>query len=311
MRFPMAAAIAVLALCASVALAACGSDSDNESESVVEGRFALVPDAPDGYADLAGEAILDRTEDGTEATIELTGLRSGAEYLAHVHAAGCDQPDPGGPHYKFDPDGSDMPPNEIHFSFTANAAGEGEAEASNAQTIPVGEAGSIVVHAAEMEAMGDDSGDGAAGMGDGGSGHSHSDKIACAELEGGTVSAATGGGDDTEHAAGSETKEGGSAGAGSEAAAGGDRGAAVPTIVVRGGEPVGGVAQLEYDAGEEVSFAVRSDVAEEVHVHGYDISERVPAGGTARISFPADIEGIFEVELEELGVPIAELQVNP
>jgi hypothetical protein len=74
---------------------------------------------------------------------------------------------------------------------------------------------------------------------------------------------------------------------------------------------VGGPRELEYDAGEAVRFSVRSDVADEVHVHGYDLSKEVPAGGTVTFSFTADIEGIFEVELEERGEQIAELRVNP
>ncbi|MGE0066133.1 MAG: hypothetical protein AB7T48_02165 [Solirubrobacterales bacterium] len=85
----------------------------------------------------------------------------------------------------------------------------------------------------------------------------------------------------------------------------------VPTIVVRGGEPVGGVAELSFDAGEVVRFKVESDVADELHLHGYDISKPVAAGGSATFEFPADIEGIFELELEERAVPLAELQVNP
>lgn len=83
------------------------------------------------------------------------------------------------------------------------------------------------------------------------------------------------------------------------------------TIVVRGGEPVGGVRELEYSAGSQVRFQVRSDVADEVHVHGYDLMEDVKAGGTVSFSFPADIEGIFEVELEDQQVQVAELRVNP
>jgi hypothetical protein len=83
------------------------------------------------------------------------------------------------------------------------------------------------------------------------------------------------------------------------------------TIVVRGGRPVGGPRELEYDAGEAVRFSVRSDVADEVHVHGYDLSKEVPAGGTVTFSFTADIEGIFEVELEEQQEQIAELRINP
>ncbi len=85
----------------------------------------------------------------------------------------------------------------------------------------------------------------------------------------------------------------------------------IETVVVRDGEPVGGVAELEYDAGEQVRFRVSSNEADEVHVHGYDIEEEIPAGGTATVSFPADIEGIFEVELHGSEKQIAELRVNP
>jgi hypothetical protein len=86
---------------------------------------------------------------------------------------------------------------------------------------------------------------------------------------------------------------------------------AVPTIVVRDGKPVGEVEELEFSAGEQVRFNVRSNEADEVHVHGYDLEEAVPAGGTARFSFPADLEGIYEVELHHSGELIAELRVNP
>lgn len=100
---------------------------------------------------------------------------------------------------------------------------------------------------------------------------------------------------------------------GEKAAKGGDGGGvpAMTTIVIRGGEPVGGVQELEYGAGEQVRFDVRSDVADEIHVHGYDVMRDVPAGGSVSFSFPAEIEGIFEIELEERGEQIAELRVNP
>jgi len=85
----------------------------------------------------------------------------------------------------------------------------------------------------------------------------------------------------------------------------------VPTIVVRNGEPVGGVKELEYSAGEEIRFRVSSDAAEEIHVHGYDLMKDVPAGGTVEFDFPAELEGIYEAELEGLGVQIVELRINP
>jgi len=85
----------------------------------------------------------------------------------------------------------------------------------------------------------------------------------------------------------------------------------VARIVVESGQPRGGVERLSFDSGERVRFVVRSDVADEVHVHGYDISKDVPAGGSVLFGFPASIEGVFEVELEGQGVEIAELRVSP
>jgi hypothetical protein len=88
-------------------------------------------------------------------------------------------------------------------------------------------------------------------------------------------------------------------------------GGKVPTIVIRDGKPVGGIKQLEYNAGDQIRFEVTSDVADEVHVHGYDLMQNVPAGGTVSFDFPAEIEGIFEAELEGRKEQIAEIRVNP
>lgn len=85
----------------------------------------------------------------------------------------------------------------------------------------------------------------------------------------------------------------------------------VPVITIEGGQPKGGVQELEFTAGDEVRFEVRSDVAEHVHVHGYDVIQDVTPGKPVVFAFPADIEGVFEVELEDSATPIAELTVSP
>lgn len=87
--------------------------------------------------------------------------------------------------------------------------------------------------------------------------------------------------------------------------------AAIPTVVVKNGKPEGGVRDLTFAHGDVISFRVRSDTADEVHVHGYDIGKGVAAGDSVSFEFPADIEGVFEVELENAGVQIAELTVKP
>ena len=87
--------------------------------------------------------------------------------------------------------------------------------------------------------------------------------------------------------------------------------AADQQITVRNGKPVGGVKELSYESGDRIRFVVTSDVADEVHVHGYDVAKDVPAGGSVRFRFPAMLEGVFEVELEGRGEQIAELRVSP
>jgi hypothetical protein len=86
---------------------------------------------------------------------------------------------------------------------------------------------------------------------------------------------------------------------------------AVPVVSVTGGKPEGGVQRLEFAKGDTIRFRVRSDVADEVHVHGYDVKKDVPAGGTVTFAFPATIDGRFEVELETRAEQIAELEVTP
>ena len=83
------------------------------------------------------------------------------------------------------------------------------------------------------------------------------------------------------------------------------------TIVVEGGKPVGGVAELSFTKGERIRFAVESDVADHVHLHGYDVFMDVSAGGRVAFDVPATIEGVFEAELEDRAEPLAEITVNP
>ena len=73
----------------------------------------------------------------------------------------------------------------------------------------------------------------------------------------------------------------------------------------------GNVTELDFTEGETVRFRARSDVDEEVHVHGYDIAKDAPAGQTITMSFKATIPGIFEIEFENSGEQIGELKVEP
>ena len=88
----------------------------------------------------------------------------------------------------------------------------------------------------------------------------------------------------------------------------------VDVLTVRDGEPVGGVKTLTFDEGDEVNIEVRLNrPEEEIHIHGYEIEERAEQS-PVRLSFPAKLDGIFEVEVHHLDgteAEIAELRVNP
>jgi hypothetical protein len=112
---------------------------------------------------------------------------------------------------------------------------------------------------------------------------------------------------------GSSDKHAGGAGqaAGQTTGAAAITSAAIPHIVVHGGKPVGGVRTIAVKEGQDVRLQVTSDVAEEVHVHGYDLHKEVAAGGTVRFGFRASIAGVFVIELEARGEQIASLKVEP
>ena len=86
----------------------------------------------------------------------------------------------------------------------------------------------------------------------------------------------------------------------------------VTSIRIRGGKPVDGVRKIDVDKGDTVRLRVTSaDTSDEVHVHGYDLKKDVAPGQPVAFRFKANIEGVFEIELEDTATKIASLQVRP
>jgi heme/copper-type cytochrome/quinol oxidase subunit 2 len=84
------------------------------------------------------------------------------------------------------------------------------------------------------------------------------------------------------------------------------------TIVVEGGKPVGGIKKITVTKGDQARIEVSSpDTTDEIHLHGYDLKRDLEAGGNVRFNFTADADGIYEIELEDAGVQIGELVVEP
>jgi len=74
---------------------------------------------------------------------------------------------------------------------------------------------------------------------------------------------------------------------------------------------VRGPAQLIVSQGERVTLRVRSDAADELHLHGYDISVPLPAGEQVVLKFVASNAGRFELELHRAHLELGALEVHP
>lgn len=86
--------------------------------------------------------------------------------------------------------------------------------------------------------------------------------------------------------------------------------AQVVEITYSGGAVRGGVSRTPVQLGHNVRLVVNSDMADEIHVHGYDLKADVPAHGVGVVEFVADRSGVFEVELESRGAQLAQLEVR-
>lgn len=85
--------------------------------------------------------------------------------------------------------------------------------------------------------------------------------------------------------------------------------AVVIEVTVEGGQLVS-ARRAEVELGDNVRLVIESDAADELHVHGYDLTADVVVGQETEFSFVADIPGIFEVEFETIRLQVLELVVN-
>jgi FtsP/CotA-like multicopper oxidase with cupredoxin domain len=90
----------------------------------------------------------------------------------------------------------------------------------------------------------------------------------------------------------------------------------VTRIRMQGGSVVGGPKDIEVQQGETVRIVVTADTADEIHLHGYDITRNAAPGQPARFRFTANAEGAFEIEshvAEDAGLDplVARLVVQP
>jgi len=84
----------------------------------------------------------------------------------------------------------------------------------------------------------------------------------------------------------------------------------VIAVTVAGGKVTGVESRVPAQLGERLELRVTSDVAEQVHVHGYDLTADVAAGATVSVDVDATIPGSFEVELEKSHKTLFQLRVS-
>ena len=83
------------------------------------------------------------------------------------------------------------------------------------------------------------------------------------------------------------------------------------TLNVAGGRLVSGPAVLQVARGTEVVIRIRSDRADQLHLHGYDLERRIDPDEPAELRFVALRTGRFPYELHRSNVELGVLEVRP
>ena len=81
-------------------------------------------------------------------------------------------------------------------------------------------------------------------------------------------------------------------------------------VSVRDGEVTPPPGRVPVAVGDRVRLTVTSDVADELHVHGYDEEVSLRPGEPASLEFVADEAGLFEVETHESSLILLTLLVR-
>lgn len=144
---------ALTSACVAIAVVALGAMPATAGPTKVRGTFQTLPDGAAMGLSIEGFATLTRSDAGTAGKVVVRGLEPATTYAAHLHNAPCTDANPGGAHYRDDPAGPGVPPNELWFSstddplagITANPGGVAHGRGS-ADWVARPEAQSVVIH---------------------------------------------------------------------------------------------------------------------------------------------------------------------
>lgn len=82
------------------------------------------------------------------------------------------------------------------------------------------------------------------------------------------------------------------------------------SVAIAGGTVTPAATNVAVPVGSPVELTVTSDVADVIHVHGYDLEQAVSPGAPVTFDFTADQTGTFEVETHESGLLLLKLVVS-
>ena len=81
-------------------------------------------------------------------------------------------------------------------------------------------------------------------------------------------------------------------------------------VAVKDGKVSPPTRRVEVAKGTAVRLFVTSDTTDELHIHGFDVTQKLPAGQQATVDFTADQTGVFEIETHESGLQLLQLEVR-
>ena len=81
-------------------------------------------------------------------------------------------------------------------------------------------------------------------------------------------------------------------------------------ITVSQGKATGDTGRQQVALGTRLRITVTADVADEVHVHVYDLKQQLSVNQPGFVEFVADKPGVIDVELEGAGLTLTRLVIS-
>ncbi|MDP3714221.1 MAG: hypothetical protein Q8R60_17240 [Mycobacteriales bacterium] len=82
------------------------------------------------------------------------------------------------------------------------------------------------------------------------------------------------------------------------------------SLTYAAGKVTGDTGRVTVTLGSKVRIVVTSDVAEELHLHVYDVKKVVTPGQPTEVLFTADVPGQVELELEQSRTTLVRLVIS-